>query len=78
VKLSWSLQILLLPPRPRILIQMPLDIPLFILQRARPNLKQPHTHSWSDLRQLDSLVARLDKHVVSHFDCVFDVFKAVR
>jgi hypothetical protein len=71
------LQILLLPPRPRILIQMPLHIALFILERASAYLKQPHTHARPHLCQLHRLIARFDKDVVSDFDCVFDVFEAV-
>jgi hypothetical protein len=56
---------------------MPLHIPLFILQRARAYLKQPHTHARPHLCQLNRLVARFDKYMVPDFDCVFDVFEAV-
>jgi hypothetical protein len=72
-----SLQILLLPACPGILVEVPLDIAFLILQRPCSDLEKPHAHSGTDLRQLNSLVARLDKDMVSHFDRVFDVFESV-
>jgi hypothetical protein len=55
---------------------MPLDITLLIIQRARPDLEQPHAHPRSDFRELDGLVARLDEDVMADFDGVFNVFEA--
>ena len=70
------LQIVLLPPRPRVLVQVPLDIALLVVQRAGPDLKQPHAHPRPDLRQLDGLEARLDEDVMSHLDRVLDVLES--
>ena len=56
---------------------MPLHITLLIIQRPRPNLKQPHAHPGPHLRQLNSLVPRLDKNMVSDFDRVFDVLEPI-
>lgn len=69
------LQILLLPPRPRILVQMPLDIALLILQRARANLKKSHTHPGSHLRKLHALESRFDKNMMPHFNRILYVLK---
>jgi hypothetical protein len=71
------LQILLLPSRPRVLIQMPLDITFLILQRSSPDFKKPHAHPRPHLRQLNSLVSSFDKHMVPDFDCVFNVLKPI-
>jgi hypothetical protein len=71
------LQILLLPSRPRVLVQMPLDITFLILQRSSPDFKKPHAHPRSHLRQLNSLVSSFDKHMVSHFNRVFNVLEPI-
>jgi hypothetical protein len=71
------LQILLLPSRPRVLIQMPLDITFLILQRSSPDFKKPHAHPRPHLRQLNSLVSSFDKHMVSHFNRVFNVLEPI-
>jgi hypothetical protein len=54
---------------------MPLNIPLLIIQRPRPNLKQPHTHPRPHLGQLDRLEARLDKNMVAHLDSILNILK---
>jgi hypothetical protein len=36
---SFVLQILLLPPGPRVLVQMPLDVAFFVVQRAGADLE---------------------------------------
>jgi hypothetical protein len=73
---SPSSQVLLLPARPGILVEMPLHIALLVLQRSCPNLKQPHRHARAHFRELDGLVARLDEDVMADFDGVFNVFEA--
>jgi len=73
--LDWPLQILLLPSRPRVLVEMPLNIPLLIVQRPRPNLKQPHAHPRSHLRQFHRLVPCLDKNMVPDLDRILNVLE---
>ena len=54
---------------------MPLHIAILILQRPSPDLEQPHRHPRSDLRQLNALITRLHKDMVSHLDAVLDIFE---
>lgn len=54
---------------------MPLDIPVLVVERARPDLKQPHRHPRSHLGQLDAPIARLDEDVVPDLDAVLDVLE---
>ena len=72
------LQVVLLPPRPCVLVQVPLHIAFLVVQRARPDLKQPHAHPWPNLCQLDRLEARLHEDVVSHLDRVLDVLESTK
>ena len=70
------LQVILLATCSCVLVKMPLDVSLLVIQRTRPNLKQAHVHSRTHLCQLDRLVSCLDKDMVADFDCVFDVFES--
>jgi hypothetical protein len=70
-------EVLLLPPCPRILVEVPLHIALLVIQRTRSYLKQPHTHSGAYFSELDGLVAGLDEDVVANFNGVFDVFESI-
>ena len=54
---------------------MPLHIPLLIIQCSCPNLKQPHTHPRTHLRQLNRLEPSLDKDVMSDLNSILDVFE---
>lgn len=68
-------QVLLLASSPCVLIEMPLNVSLFVVQCASPNLEQSHAHPWSDLCQLHSLISGLDENVMSYFDCVVVVLE---
>jgi hypothetical protein len=74
---SLHLQIILLSPCPCVLIEMPLDIALLIVQCASPNLEEAHAHARPNLGKLHGLIACLHKDVVADFDCVFDVLESV-
>jgi len=68
-------QIILLLTRPSILIQTPLHIAILILQRPTPNLKTPHRHPRPHLRQLDTLISCLHKHMMADLDAILDVLE---
>ena len=55
---------------------MPLHIPLLLLHRAAPDLKQSHRHPRPHLRQLDLLVARFHKDVVSDLNAILPIHKS--
>jgi hypothetical protein len=71
----FTSQIILLLTCPRVLIQMPLHIPILILQRPAPNLKKPHCHPGPHLRQFYTLIPGLYKDVMPYLDTIFHVFK---
>jgi hypothetical protein len=73
--LASTLQVLLLPSRPRVLVKMPFHIPLLIIQRPCPNLEQSHAHPRSHFGQLNRLETCLDKDVMSHLDRILDVLE---
>ncbi len=54
---------------------MPLHIALLVIQRPRPNLKQPHAHPGTHLRQLHRLKPSLDENVMADLDSVFDILE---
>lgn len=54
---------------------MPLNVSVLVLEGAGPDLEQAHGHAGADLRQLDALVAGLDKDVVADLDAVLDVLE---
>lgn len=57
---------------------MPLDIPLLIIQRTRPNLKQAHAHPRPNLRQLHRLVPRLYENMVADLNCILNILESVQ
>ena len=72
-----SSQVVLLPPRSCVLVQMPLDVALLVVQRAGPDLEETHAHPRPDLCQLHRLVSCLDEDVVADLNGVFDVLESV-
>lgn len=58
-----------------VLVHVPLDVAVLVLEGAGPDLEQAHRHAGADLCQLDALVARLYKDVVADLYAVVDVFE---
>lgn len=75
--MTCSSQVVLLAARPCVLVQVPLDVALLVVQRASADLEQTHAHARAHLGQLDRLVAGLDEDVVADFYCVLDVLESV-
>ena len=68
-----ALQVIFLPPRACVLVQMPLHISLLLLHRAAAYLKQSHRHPRPHFRQLHLLVTRFHKHMVPDLNTIFPI-----
>ena len=68
-------QIIFLPACPRVLIQTPFNISIFILQRPSSDLKTSHRHSRSDFSQFDTLIPGLHKNMMSYLDAILDILE---
>lgn len=70
-----SSKIVLLSARPGVLVHVPLNITILVLESATPDLKQSHGHPGANLGQLDTLVTSLDKDVMSDLNAVIDILE---
>lgn len=68
-------EVVLLPAGPCVLIHMPLGITFFVFQSPTSNLKESHSDSRSNFRELHALVACTHKDVMSHFNTVIDILE---
>lgn len=68
-------QIILLPTGPRVLVQSPLNIAIFVLESASSDLKTSHRHPRSNFCQFNTLIPSLDENVMANLDIVLDVLE---
>lgn len=75
LELSCSSEVVLLASSAGVLVHVPFDITVLILESAGSDLEQTHRHAGTDLCQLNTLVAGLDKDVMTNLDAVVDVLE---
>lgn len=68
-------QIVLLLARTRVLVEMPLDVTVLVVQGPASYLERPHAHPGANLAELAGIVRSADEHMVPHLDDVVDVLE---
>jgi hypothetical protein len=75
LELSSSSEVVLLASSAGVLVHVPFDITILVLESAGSDLEQAHRHARTDFCQLDTLVSGLDKDVVTDLDAIVDVLE---
>ena len=65
-----ALEVVLLPARPSILAERPLDIGILVLEGTHHDGKGPHGEARTDFAELDRLVSCADVDVMANLDAI--------
>ena len=65
VELSLSSKVVLLASSAGVLVHVPFDVTILVLESAGSDLEQTHRHARTNFCQLDALVSGLDEDVVA-------------
>ncbi|KAH0358140.1 hypothetical protein KCU83_g73, partial [Aureobasidium melanogenum] len=75
LELSLSSKVVLLASSAGVLVHVPLDVTILVLESAGSDLEQTHRHARTDFCQFDALVSGLDEDVVADLDAIVNVLE---